>query len=446
MPFTAPNIDIQGNLVIDTGDGAVNLNNVFCTGSISQSSGSTGDIQALQLNTTSILESAKNDGSIDATLVVKQNKGIFKNDVEIQTDPVLPEGLTTSVVRDSASQITITITGEATNHQAKDSLNNVRIIIAKDCIEGADSDLSSPPFAINFHDNTIPNNQDTVFGKDVTVKGGVPVTITSSGNAANQIWFAPIGTTSFTEGDTMTKAGNETTTTIAAPANEGFYKLYVIEPGGNVSRPSLATLTVDDTAPDIVAEEGTFQYKPEATDTKKVEFLVEANEAGTAYYVVTNSAVEPTPEQVMNGKDDAGANALNSGNASITANTKKSFITAALPEHNTTYYVHIVVKDIAGNLAKTTITVTTPVKKEVTKITINAQPNLEYVAGQKLNLTGLVVTLTYNYGPDKEVSSAQFSANKITTNPDTSVALTENDHHDKPVVITCDEKNLKLPI
>jgi hypothetical protein len=93
-------------------------------------------------------------------------------------------------------------------------------------------------------DNTAPTNQDAVFAASVTKYGGVSVTIVSSGDATNSVWFAPSGTTNFVAGATMTKAVSGTATTILAPANVGTYYLFVIDAAGNISNASAATLTV----------------------------------------------------------------------------------------------------------------------------------------------------------------------------------------------------------
>jgi hypothetical protein len=99
-------------------------------------------------------------------------------------------------------------------------------------------------------DKTAPTNQNTVFAAYLTVKGGATITIASSGDASNTVWFAPAGTTTFTAGPTITTAGG-TATSILAPATEGIYKLYVLDSAGNISNPSTATLTVDTTAPSL---------------------------------------------------------------------------------------------------------------------------------------------------------------------------------------------------
>ena len=107
--------------------------------------------------------------------------------------------------------------------------------------------VSAPSTATLFVDNSAPTSQNTVFPTSVTQESGTAVTIVSSGNANNEVWFAPAGTTSFTAGNTMTKATSGTAISILAPANEGTYRIYVIDCAGNVSDPSSAILTVDDT-------------------------------------------------------------------------------------------------------------------------------------------------------------------------------------------------------
>ena len=61
-------------------------------------------------------------------------------------------------------------------------------------------------------------------------------------------------------------------------------------------------------------------------------------------------------------------------------------------------------------------------------ITVNTQPKLEYTEGEKLDLTGLVVTLTDNQGLTKDVAFADFAANGIEAAPanDTALTLTDN--------------------
>ena len=110
---------------------------------------------------------------------------------------------------------------------------------------------SAPTSGANFTvDNTPPNNQNTVFHLSTYKTGGASVTIVSSGDATNSVWFAPLGTTTFIANGNMTTAGG-TATTILTPATDGVYKLYVIDAAGNYSTASTATLTVDNIPPSI---------------------------------------------------------------------------------------------------------------------------------------------------------------------------------------------------
>ncbi len=86
--------------------------------------------------------------------------------------------------------------------------------------------------------------EDVVFPANQTVSPSSPVTINSSEDATNTVWFAPSGTTCFIEGSTMTKAGG-TVTSIPAPSATGTYNLYVLDEAGNPSNASAATLTVN---------------------------------------------------------------------------------------------------------------------------------------------------------------------------------------------------------
>jgi subtilisin family serine protease len=98
-------------------------------------------------------------------------------------------------------------------------------------------------------DNTAPSNQDIVFSKSVIKKGDAPVDIVSSEDINNSIWFSPNGTSEFIESTVRTKAVDGTSLSILAPQREGVYNLYIVDSLGNMSPPSIATLTVDNTAP-----------------------------------------------------------------------------------------------------------------------------------------------------------------------------------------------------
>lgn len=74
--------------------------------------------------------------------------------------------------------------------------------------------------------------------------------------------------------------------------------------------------------------------------------------------------------------------------------------------------------------------------ENVVSIAIQTQPtNLNYTDGDKLDLTGLVVTLTDDKNLTKDVALAEFKANGITTNPANGAELTLNDNNN-PVIIS----------
>jgi membrane carboxypeptidase/penicillin-binding protein PbpC len=86
--------------------------------------------------------------------------------------------------------------------------------------------------------------QDYVFPASCAApKGTATLTIRSSGDTGNTVWFAPAGTTNFAEGATMTKAAG-TATSIAVPTTAGSYKLFVVDSQGKKLGESTALLRV----------------------------------------------------------------------------------------------------------------------------------------------------------------------------------------------------------
>ena len=74
----------------------------------------------------------------------------------------------------------------------------------------------------------------------------------------------------------MTQAASGTATSIAAPATEGTYYIYVIDATGNISSASTATLTVDDTAPTAAI---TYNSAAPYTNSDTVTITATFNEA-----------------------------------------------------------------------------------------------------------------------------------------------------------------------
>ncbi len=167
--------------------------------------------------------------------------------------------------------------------------------------------------------------QDVVFPVSKIISGGNWVEINSSGNADNNVWFAPDGLTTqeqFYECATMTKAYDGTYTGMNVPSDEGIYYIYIVDIVGNVSTHSIASLTVDNTPPVISL----------------------IGEATTTVYQNSNYV-------------DAGATAIDDIDGDVSSDIVRS---AKLPEgyinfvntNNTgTFYIVYQVCDTAGNCA-----------------------------------------------------------------------------------------------
>jgi hypothetical protein len=80
----------------------------------------------------------------------------------------------------------------------------------------------------------------------------------------------------------------------------------------------------------------------------------------------------------------------------------------------------------------------------VTGVKIKAAPDkVAYTEGDELDLSGLLLTLTYSNGTTKDIALADFADNKITVSPKAGDVL---DVDDKEIVITVKGKTVKLPI
>jgi hypothetical protein len=85
---------------------------------------------------------------------------------------------------------------------------------------------------------------DQVFPASCSVPTGTStLTIRSSGDSSNAVWFAPAGTTSFVAGSTMTKAAGDATS-IAVPTSAGTYRLSIVDSQGKKLGESGALLRV----------------------------------------------------------------------------------------------------------------------------------------------------------------------------------------------------------
>ncbi|OUS70620.1 hypothetical protein B1748_28145 [Paenibacillus sp. MY03] len=112
-------------------------------------------------------------------------------------------------------------------------------------------------------DKTAPTNQDQVLGGNVIAQGNTLITIQPSDDSEDTIWLAPAGTTSFSEGVTMTKAAGDSTG-IVTPSSDGDYKIYVVDKSGNISAASEMTVTVDNVPPVVngIEDDGIYKEYP----------------------------------------------------------------------------------------------------------------------------------------------------------------------------------------
>ncbi|SHK00454.1 copper amine oxidase N-terminal domain-containing protein [Desulforamulus aeronauticus] len=176
--------------------------------------------------------------------------------------------------------------------------------------------------------------------------------------------------------------------------------------------------------------------------SKQVQLAVKPlNETVTAYYVVVaNGAAQPSAAQIMAEKDSTGQPAIAAGSqADITSDHN---FTATLPADATDYDAWLVIKDAANNVTDPVrIDVRTPDASSlaVIGIAMKTQPTkLAYTAGETLDLSGLVATLTYHGGSSEDVAFDNFAAKGITTAPAHGVTLATATHHDQPVVVKYD--------
>jgi len=99
-----------------------------------------------------------------------------------------------------------------------------------------------------------------------------------------------------------------------------------------------------------------------------------------------------------------------------------------------------VISDNNGSTVKLSYTFPATSDKIVTNLVIKTQPAKHfYTHGDKLDLTGLVVTLTYDSTSTdtEDIPAENFAAKNITTNPAQDEELIYSTHNNKYIVVTC---------
>ncbi len=94
--------------------------------------------------------------------------------------------------------------------------------------------------------------------------------------------------------------------------------------------------------------------------------------------------------------------------------------------------------DVSGNKLTFIVTFNETEAKSVTAIEVKTQPTkLTYAEGENLDLSGLVVTLTYNDGSTEDIALVDFAANSITASPTDGTMLSMAGYNGQAVTLTC---------
>ncbi|MBC3805042.1 hypothetical protein GH808_11425 [Acetobacterium fimetarium] len=195
---------------------------------------------------------------------------------------------------------------------------------------------------------TLPASINLVSNTDVSKKGGASVTLGSAPATTKTAWLAPDGTTSFSEGSTMTKlVGDGAATTILAPTTEGNYFVYIVDAKGNISAASDNKVIVDNTLPTISVATVT----PGGAPGTDAVLALTANEVATYYYAVLPAAsAAPNAAEII-----AQTQSIKGTAAYTTAATPQNINVTSLTAA-TAYKLYVVVVDAAGNESAVTTT------------------------------------------------------------------------------------------
>jgi len=117
-----------------------------------------------------------------------------------------------------------------------------------------------------------PIMQDHVLANSQVVKGDIIISLDASAEAGDIVFVAPPGATlqDLVAGETVTSVrGNYSE--IIAPSADGIYHVYIVDSAGNLSEPSIATITVDNITPTIDSLE------PHTTDWVNESVIISIN-------------------------------------------------------------------------------------------------------------------------------------------------------------------------
>ncbi|WP_226000361.1 S-layer homology domain-containing protein [Paenibacillus sp. BJ-4] len=133
------------------------------------------DKPSISYGTNTVKETATNDGTVAGTLTVTLTGDEFNDSV---TSDVyvgnLPAGITYTVTKDSASELTLQFAGQAAQHTAADSVTNAYVTIQKSGLVNAPlEDITASSFSISYLDPLPPAVSDinaTYGGSTATIR------------------------------------------------------------------------------------------------------------------------------------------------------------------------------------------------------------------------------------------------------------------------------------
>ena len=150
-----------------------------------------------------------------------------------------------------------------------------------------------------------------------------------------------------------------------------------------------------------------------------LEFLItDTNSAGTVqlYVVEIYEKGSDTAVETLETTDKDGALPCD-GTKIVAGKSYVATVTAITANEN-----------INHNSKKSAKTEAVEALEKVTSIKFKTTPTLIYKEGEKLNLSGMVITLTYQSGTTKDVAYADFGANGLTANLTNGQELTMNEN------------------
>ncbi|MEN6325362.1 MAG: hypothetical protein ABFD18_04005, partial [Syntrophomonas sp.] len=160
-------------------------------------------------NPTSLTEAAANDGSLTSgAVVITIANGTLANPL-VKADVTaaqLPAGLDYTVTRNSDTQLTVNITGNATSHADANDVSNLTFTIAQAKVTGATSDLTTGNISINFSDpaasiaSTNPTSLTEAAANDGSLTSGAVAITIANGTLANPLVKADVTATQLPAG------------------------------------------------------------------------------------------------------------------------------------------------------------------------------------------------------------------------------------------------------